>query len=155
MNNIREIRKCLGLSQNQFAKLIGMSRARITDYEYGDKIPLKTAKKIASVLHIQYEYVTGQYRLNDMIKSILSKSVYTSDAYTSINEYEPFITALENLELNDVIRNYVIAMKMVLLKLDEMSIEQLEDIYSIVNKLNNAIGIRQCSSNNNNDMYRN
>ena len=44
---------------------------------------------------------------------------------------------------------------MMLLKLDEMSIEQLEDIYSVVNKLNNAIGIRQCSSNNNNDMYRN
>lgn len=149
MNNILEIRKCLNLSQNQFAKLIGMSRARVTDYEQGDKIPLKTAKKIASILHIQYEYVTGQYQLNDMVKSILSKSVYTSDAYTSINEYAPFITALENLEVNDVIRNYVIAMKMMLLKLDEMSIEQLEDISGVVNKLNNAIEIRHRDSNNN------
>ncbi len=50
MNNIREIRKLLGLTQAELAKKLGKSQSNITCYETRDQmVPPEVARKLISV----------------------------------------------------------------------------------------------------------
>jgi putative transcriptional regulator len=46
MNNIRQIRQLLGLSQTAFGEAIGVSQGNVSFYELGQDVPPKVARKV-------------------------------------------------------------------------------------------------------------
>ena len=53
--NLKEKRKCIGMTQNEVAKAVGISRAFYTNIENGKKLySVETAKKIAQVLNFDW-----------------------------------------------------------------------------------------------------
>lgn len=64
MNNIRQIRRQLGLSQQELADQLGMGQANISHYEHGQEVPPNVAKKLIVLagrmrLTIDYNTIYG------------------------------------------------------------------------------------------------
>jgi len=63
-NRLKELRKLKGLTQEQFAKLVGISQAYVSDIEKGKKdIDFTLAKKFADVLNVKpYELMPADWQ---------------------------------------------------------------------------------------------
>lgn len=63
-NRLKELRKTKGLTQEQFAKLVGISQAYVSDIEKGKKdIDFTLAKKFADVLNVKpYELMPADWQ---------------------------------------------------------------------------------------------
>lgn len=60
-SKIKVLRKTRGLTQDQLAKLLGLQRATISNYEIGRRSPhLNDLKNIAKVLGVSIEYFAVQ-----------------------------------------------------------------------------------------------
>ncbi|MFA5603622.1 MAG: helix-turn-helix transcriptional regulator [Bacilli bacterium] len=58
---IRVARQNKGLSQEEFGKLIGVSKVSVSGYEAGIRIPsLKNLIQIVNILEIDFDYVLGR-----------------------------------------------------------------------------------------------
>ncbi|MDD2518370.1 MAG: helix-turn-helix transcriptional regulator [Bacilli bacterium] len=58
---IRKARQNKGLSQEEFGKLIGVSKVSVSGYEAGIRIPsLKTLIQIVDFLEVNFDYVLGR-----------------------------------------------------------------------------------------------
>lgn len=54
-NKLKDIRTKCNLSQDQLAKIAGVTRASISRYENGKRhIPIATAKKIATAINVDW-----------------------------------------------------------------------------------------------------
>lgn len=61
MNRIKELRKDAGLTQKEFAKIIGITDASISKYENGDMIPkIDKLEKMSDIFGVTVEYITGE-----------------------------------------------------------------------------------------------
>lgn len=73
---LRELRKDANLSQEQFAKIIGVTKSTIGLYETGDNVPdVKTLSKIATHFNVSADYLIGlsectNYENHDINKAI-------------------------------------------------------------------------------------
>lgn len=99
--NIKQIRKNKGLTQNELAKDIGISRSYLGDLEKNRRNPsTETIEKLSKKLGVSVLYlITGEKTFNDIIHSekdaILSKDVITNLYDPMINTKREFI--LKNL----------------------------------------------------------
>lgn len=60
-STIKELRKEIGLSQIQLAKMVGYSQSVITKWENGESEPnVKAIKKLAKVLDCSCDYLLGE-----------------------------------------------------------------------------------------------
>lgn len=61
MNRIKELRKDAGLTQKEFAKIIGITDASISKYENGEMIPkIDKLEKMSDIFGVTVEYITGE-----------------------------------------------------------------------------------------------
>lgn len=61
LNNLREIRKQKGMTQEALAAFSGVNRVSIAKYETGKSCPgLKTAEKLASALGVTVDELIGK-----------------------------------------------------------------------------------------------
>lgn len=59
---LKESRKKAGLTQNEIAEQLGITRPAYTQYETDKTTPnIETASKIADILKISLDYLVGRY----------------------------------------------------------------------------------------------
>lgn len=97
-NRIKELRKCLELTQNEFGAKIGVSRDAVAGYERGVNIPEPTIKLICREFNVDYFWLTEgigemftqipqtlidniaiEYKLTDDYKAILEAFLEVPD----------------------------------------------------------------------------
>ena len=85
---IKDARKKLGISQDQFAKMIGVSLRTVTNYETGDRYPKKREmySKIAKALNVDVNYLLTEDE--EFLLAAETKYGYTGkmQAQTLVNE---------------------------------------------------------------------
>ena len=59
MNNVSELRKQRGMTQDEFAELCGVSRISIARYEAGGEVSRANAERIAKACRVSVSYVLG------------------------------------------------------------------------------------------------
>lgn len=59
-NNLHGIRKSKGISQEELARMSGLSKRTIERFEEGKNVSLKTALKIMSALNIDYHHLFSE-----------------------------------------------------------------------------------------------
>lgn len=61
LSNLKSLRKAMGLSQYDLAKMLNVERSTIAKYETGDRYPdIETLCKIADVLNISTDELLGR-----------------------------------------------------------------------------------------------
>ena len=77
-NRLKELRKQAGLTQQQLANQVGLSKTVISYYELHTRIPSpEVLIKLASVFHVSADYLLGIEKKNRMRKlKRLNKSLY-------------------------------------------------------------------------------
>lgn len=69
LKNIRKIRKELGYTQGELAKLIGCNQQTLSEYERGTYImPIETLYRFCVVTNSSADYVTGRIKNKDILK---------------------------------------------------------------------------------------
>ncbi len=59
MNNIRDLRQRMHMTQDEFAEFCGVSRISIARYDTGGKVNSTNAAKIAAACNVSVAYVLG------------------------------------------------------------------------------------------------
>lgn len=87
MNLIKELRKQRGLSQNQLAKEINISKKTLADWENGRRNPNEyNYKKLSSFFNVPIDTLKAQIVITndkELMKSIIKNKTNYNDLYTS------------------------------------------------------------------------
>ena len=88
-NTLREIRKCKGLSQENMASMLNISRSGYSKYESGESSPsIDTIKEICEVLNISSDYLIGIKNDDVMNKETIKNNPFeVSELYMYFNAY--------------------------------------------------------------------
>ena len=82
---IKAARITVGLTQEQIAEAIGVTRGTVAKYELGDAEPkLQKLSVIADVLHVTTDYLIGRDSTQNILSNkITEKAAKTLDAFIS------------------------------------------------------------------------
>lgn len=88
-NTLREIRKCKGLSQENMASMLNISRSGYSKYESGESSPsIDTIKEICEILNISSDYLIGIKNDDVMNKETIRNNPFNvSELYMYFNAY--------------------------------------------------------------------
>lgn len=94
---LKSLRKEKGLSQEEVAEKLAVSRQTISKYELGDATPdLKKLSEIAKLFNVSYDYLLGDVRKkekNQIIKSTTNKITIKSSQFKTMANYYKFKTS--------------------------------------------------------------
>jgi len=115
-DRLKELRKCLGLTQQEFADRLGIKRAAIANYEAGRNIPV------------------------DSVYRLICREFSVSESWLRTGEGEMFSSSLYD-ELDKVVEKYHLNDKAgeMLRKFVELPPEDMEVIYNYMEGVVNAI----------------
>lgn len=97
---VKKLRNELGLTQEEFSKIINLTRSSYSRYETGDREPdLETLKKIAKKLDVSSDYLLGlidnPYPINHVIDSKYLENSTTVPLINKEKEPTPEIGSFE------------------------------------------------------------
>lgn len=141
MNNLKLIREIYGVTQDEISTAINVNRATISTWENSDDKRASNAnlEKLSLYYGIGPEYFYEQ-QLDETAREILIQSSKRQKELESKNgsyhnKAEEFHQLLSNINFDEAIQEYMIAMKLFLTTLDEGSLEQLETALVINKKM--------------------
>lgn len=141
MNNLNEIRKLFGCTQEDLAKLLGVSRVTISKMENDESYHMTEAQKEKLSL---YFYIGPEYfeekELDDVAKEHIiaaGKRVMQRPDKENTSQAE-IVSKLVEISPIEAMKSYMISTKVLLVKADELTIEQFKDIIDV----NEKLGIR-------------
>lgn len=133
-NRIKELRIKHGLSQGDLAKITGLTRQAISNYERGDREPkMETWRKIADCFNVSIPSARGEIDTELIAK--IAKMIFLIHA-TDFDVY---------LNQNDLFTGYseddtTIACKLMLLLLQQLNLNISEEFEKIVDKTEKILG---------------
>lgn len=93
MNRIQKLRKEANMTQNDLAKIIGVSDASINKYEKDLMTPkIDKLEKIAETFHVSVDYLTGK---PDVVNSDVIR--ITREEYLRLKEVEKQLNSIKQI----------------------------------------------------------
>lgn len=151
--NIKKIRTNKKLNQEEFAKMIGISRTYLSDLENDRKSPsIDTVNKIADSLHISSVFLLSDSDLD--IFNLSDISAMTSDEYsilhdkTFFNEFKTSLSVLNSKKTSaKEVQLLLASINLIINNVPKTVIDDLEIILSAIADLNSDIpGAKQSVS---------
>lgn len=97
-NKLKNLRKEFGMTQDELAELLGMSRTSFSKYENGAaNPPLNVMRKLAAIFNVPIEYL-----IHDEQKNLVLNS--NPDAYDNDSDSSKYFTQLTDEERKLVLR---------------------------------------------------
>jgi len=138
MNNLKEIRELFGATQEDFAKLLQVSRVTISKIENDPDYKMSDAQKEKASL---FYYIGPEYfydkKLSNVAKEAIIKAGKKIKEHDNIS-HQDVVRGLLDISTSQAMHNYMLSVKILLAKSEDLTIEQLEDIVEV----NNKLGIR-------------
>lgn len=101
---LQELRKDKGLSQNDFAKILGVSHYTVSSYECNRSDPDDKAKiKIAELFDVSIDYLIGL--IDEPVSYVREKNIITAPKNFDNNDIEDIKTYIEFLNFKKLFKN--------------------------------------------------
>ena len=143
MNNMKLIREIYGATQNDIAKVIGVSRVTLSKWEKDteNKVPYVILEKLSLFFGIGPECFYDM-ELDDKRKELIISASIKAKEIDSNNETtkeDTFRELFLNTTFDDAISEYMFSMKVLLALSDEGKVEDLKIVRRINEKMNKRL----------------
>lgn len=139
MNNLKQIRELFGYSQEEVAHPMEVSRATVSKWENGElKVSRANLEKLSLLFCIGPEFFFEKALTPEAIERITSagKRIREHDKKDSDGiKYHDVIKELNQIDSRDLIRDYFLTTKLLLIKAEELENSQLDDLVNVNEKL--------------------
>lgn len=142
MNNLKEIRDLFGYSQEEVAKALEVSRVAVSKWENGEsRISQSNLEKLSLLFGISPEYVNEKPLDSKAIERIkrTGKNIRERDTDENGSKHFEIIKELTKIDVRNLIREYFFTTKLLLVKAEELSDNQLDDLVEVNKKLGNRL----------------
>lgn len=141
INNMKKIREIYGATQEEIAKVAGVNRSTVSQWETGaTKASNSKLEKLSIFYGIGPECFYELEELDDVRCQMLTdaskkeKRISEESAHTR-NKADDFAEMLDNLPFETVIKRFMFSMKVLLASADRGSLEDLKIAYEINQKM--------------------
>ena len=141
MNNLKEIRELFGATQEDVAKLLQVSRVTISKAENdaGYKLSDAQKEKLSLFFYIGPEFFYDKKLSDSARQRIIESSRKAKERSKNSNDsHHDIINRLLDIPSTRVMLDYMLDVKILLAKSEDLTTEQLEDIVEV----NKKLGIR-------------
>lgn len=142
MNNLNEIRKLYESTQEDVAQVLGVSRVTISKLENDKECKLSTEQKekLSIYFGIGPEYF-GEKELDATAKEYIvnGRKKINKKVDTEAHSQVEIVNKLLEISPIYAMKNYMISTKILLVKADELTIEQFKDIIEVNKKLGSRL----------------
>ncbi len=141
MNNLKQVRELFGYTQDEVANALEVTRVAVSRWENDDEPKISSAnmEKLSLLFGISPESIIGDEQLRDEAKqSVLErgKEIREKEANDSNNvKYSDVIKNITKVDKKELMFQYMVSTKLLIVKTEEMTIEELEDIIQVNKKL--------------------
>lgn len=144
MNNLKQIRELFGFTQDEVANALEVTRVAVSRWENDNepKISNTNMEKLSLLYGVGPEYIIGD-PLSEEVKHIIRNKgnrIRETEAKDSNNvKYYDVIKNITNIDKKELMVQYMVSTKLLLVKSEELSLEELEDIIQVNKKLGHRL----------------
>lgn len=143
INNMKLIREIYGATQNDIAKIIGVSRVTISKWEKDteNKVPYAVLEKLSLFYGVGPECFYEK-KLDDRRKELIitaSERAKEIDSENEASKEDKFRELFLNTTFDEAISKYMFSMKVLLALSDEGKLDDLKIVYKINEKMNKRL----------------
>lgn len=140
-NNMKKIREIYGATQDEIAKVAGVTRSTISQWENDISKASNTKLEQLSIFYgigpesfYEIEDIDDT-RKNMLIKSAEKEKMVREESENDRNKAEEFAKALQTVSFPDAMRKFMYSMKLMLATADNGKLEDLKTAYEINQKM--------------------
>ena len=140
-NNMKKIREIYGATQDEIAKVAGVNRSTVSQWENGALKASNTKLEKLSLFYgigpdSFYEIPeVDQIRREMLIASAQRAKVIEAESETKRSKADEFKQLLESITFDEAVSRFMFSMKMLLATADNGDLDALKEAYQITQKL--------------------
>ncbi|SHK18797.1 helix-turn-helix domain-containing protein [Desulforamulus aeronauticus] len=142
MNNLKEIRDLFGYSQEEVARALEVSRVAVSKWENNEsKISQSNLERLSLLFNISPDYIIGKPLDLQAIERITrtGQNIREQDKKEDDPKHFEIIRELTKIDVKNLIRDYFLTTKLLLVKAEEIENHQLDDLVKVNKKLGNRL----------------
>ncbi len=143
MNNLKQIREFFGYTQDEVASALEVTRVAVSRWENDEEPKISSAnmEKLSLLFGVSTEYIVGAPLIEEVKQRVIDagKRIREREANDNNVKYYDIIKDITKIDKKELMFEYMVSTKLLIVKTEEMTLEELKDIIEVNKKLGHRL----------------